>query len=165
MTQQMHNACPICRRYCGPAKTCPYCGAMRTVSKLHKRLRHGAWLVAIIGLAFLLVAAHLQGPQTVPIADISPTMQFAQLYFEGSLTHAPRISRNRKSAATDLADGSGETLRIVFLDEAAMTIQELVPGLEAGSRLHVTGGLRIRAGEPPVLFIRSPEQFRLLEEE
>jgi len=110
-------------------------------------------------LLLLMLGTRMRPPQTLPIAEITPTMQFAQLYFEGNITHIPRISRNRRSAATDLDDESGATLRIVFLEGALTRLKEQMPDIEAGSRLYVSGSLRIRADEPPVLFIRSPEQF------
>ena len=161
-TPQVH--CPICKRYCGPTEQCPYCDATITLPPLYRKIRNGAWFVAILGIAMLLVAARLRLPQTVPIADISPTMQFADLYFEGRLTQAPRISRNQRSASTNLDDGSGATLRIVFLDEAVQAIQQKSEQLQAGAQVRVNGGLRIRADEEPVLFIRTPDQFLLLDE-
>lgn len=161
--QGMQAYCPVCERYCGPAQLCPYCDATIPLPSLYRKLRLGAWFVAIFGVSLLIIGARLRPPQTIPIAEISPTMQFAQLYFEGKLTQAPRISRNQRSASANLDDGSGVTLRIVFLDEAAQTIQQLSPPLAAGSPIRVSGGLRIRADEEPVLFIRSNDQFHLLD--
>lgn len=163
MPHENHAYCPVCHRYCGPTPTCPYCDAKRELPWLLTRIRYGAWIVAIIGVGMLIVAARLSRPQTLPIAEISPTMQFAQIYFEGQITETPRVSRNQNSAATDLDDDSGQTLRIVFLDEALAAMRAHSPPITKGMGLHVSGNLRVRADEPPVLFIRSPEQFRLLE--
>lgn len=161
--QGMQAYCPVCKRYCGPTHQCPYCDATIPLPPLYRKLRWGAWLVAGVGVILLLVAARVRPPQTVPIADISPTMQFAQLYFEGELTQAPRLSRNQTSASTNLDDGSGATLRIVFLDEAVRAMQAISPPLAAGSRMRISGGLRIRADESPVLFIRDPAQMHVLD--
>ncbi len=159
----MQAQCPVCQRYTGPAKMCPYCETPLPQPWLHKKLLRGTWLVAILGLCLLILAARLHPPQTLPIADITPTMQFAQLYFEGQITHKPRVSRNHTSASTNLDDGSGQILRMVFLDEALTALLDNTEAFQAGTHLHVSGGLRIRADEPPVLFIRNTNQFRLLE--
>ncbi|MFU8780233.1 MAG: hypothetical protein ACNA71_04320 [Kiritimatiellia bacterium] len=160
----MQTICPVCKRYCGPANACPYCDTTIPLSTLYRRIRLTAWLLATIGLAMLLVAAGKRSPETVAISEITPTMQFARLFFEGEITRTPRISRNQNSAATDLDDGSGSTLRIVFLEEAVHAIQSAMPPLTNGTRMRVRGGLRIQADEPPVMFIRTPDQFQVIEQ-
>ncbi len=161
---EIQSHCPVCKRYCGPAEHCPYCDATIVLPALYRKLRTGAWIIAILGIILLIAGAHLRPPDVMPIAGISPTMQFAQLVFEGELTEAPRISRNQRSAATNLCDGSGQTLRIVFLEEAVQVLLADAVPLITGSRIRVSGGLRIRAEEEPVLFIRSPEQWQVISE-
>ena len=162
--QGMQTHCPVCQRFCGPVSTCSYCDTTIPLPPLYRRLRLGAWLLATAGLLLLIVAARHKPPDTVPIAEITPAMQFARLHFEGTLTRTPRISRNRRSASTNLDDGSGSTLRLVFLDEAVQALQPAVPPIKQGSRVRVHGSLRINADEPPVLFIRSNEQFVHIED-
>ena len=164
MMQAMHTHCPSCRRFCGPANTCPYCDAGIPMPPLYRRVRTGAWLLATAGLLLIITAARNQPPQTVPINEITPAMQFAGLHFEGALTSNPRISRNHRSASANLDDGSGSTLRLVFLDQAALAIRDSTPPLREGCRIRVHGSLRIQPDQPPVLFIRSDDQFRRVKE-
>jgi hypothetical protein len=162
--QEMQTHCPICNRYCGPVKQCPYCDATIPFPRLYRQIRASAWILATVGLIILILAAARRPPETIPIRDITPAMQFSRLFFEGELTRAPRISRNQNSASTDLDDGSGRTLRIVFLEDAVVSLKEIQPPLTAGSRIRVQGGLRVQADEPPVMFIRSPDQFQILQQ-
>jgi len=157
--QGIRTHCPVCKRFCGPVCTCPYCDASFPLPPLYRHLRCGAWLLATAGLLLLILAARSKPPATLPIAAITPAMQFARLHFEGTLTRTPRISRNQRSASTDLDDGSGPTLRLVFLEQALHALRHMSPPLTQGSPVRVQGSLRISADEPPVMFLHSPEQF------
>ncbi len=160
-----HTAhCPACKRYVGPAGVCPYCDVDVPIPRVYRLFKTAAWLLATVGLLLLWFAVRQHPPKTLPIADLDPAMNFARLQFEGRLTRPPRISRSRRSASTEVDDGSGRNLRIVFLDQALETLINRETPLPAGTPVRVQGSVSIRADEQPLIFLRDPEQFKLLDE-
>ncbi len=155
-------ACPACGRYVGPVTVCPYCDIDIPQQRGYRILRLAAWLLASGGLFLLWMAAGQVAAPNWPVAKLTPSLQFAQLQFEGKLTHTPRVSRNRRSASTELDDGSGSTLRIVFLDDALEALLDLAHKPEPGTRFRVQGSPRIRQGQQPVLFLRDAGNFDIL---
>ena len=156
--------CPACSRYVGPAGTCPYCEADVPIPRAYRAFRLAAWLLATVGLLLLWCAVRQQAPRSLPIAALDPAMNFARLQFEGRLARTPRVSRNRRSASTELDDGSGQTLRIVFLDQALTELLEQEPLPPEGTPVRVQGGVSLKAGEQPVLFLRDAGQFERLDQ-
>jgi hypothetical protein len=86
-------------------------------------------------------------------------MQFARISVQGALVRPLRVSRNRTSATTEIDDGSGTMLRVVFLEEACKALLAHDTPFARGTKLRVTGGVQIKADELPVMFIRDPDQF------
>lgn len=160
----MQRHCPVCQRYCGPRQKCPYCEATMPFPLLYRRIKRVAWLLATVGLLLLILASRNHKPDTVLISTITPAMQYARIYVEGELMQAPQVSHSKNSASANIDDGSGKTLRVVFLDDAVDTLLALTHPLEKGTKMRVTGGLSIKANQPPVMFVRQKEQFTQIKE-
>jgi hypothetical protein len=83
--------CPKCRRYVGSLEKCPYCGAKVPTRLSVRLLKWGGLTIAVLGIMFLYVDLHathiiIKQPYTVKISEITPTMNYANVYITGKAT-------------------------------------------------------------------------------
>lgn len=153
--------CLKCRRYVGTFERCPYCGAGVPKRLSFRLLKWGGLTVAILGV--LLLYADLHGPRlivreppTIAIGDISPAMNFAQVYLTGDATFV-RYDEETKFLGMFLSDENGneifiraydsETRRLIEMEKRRIAENDPQPKFPAvGDRLKVRGNLRVRPG-------------------
>lgn len=151
--------CPDCKRYVGTFERCPYCGA-RVPTRLSFRLiKWGGLAVAICGILFLYVDLHttrlvVQDSPTVEISEITPVMNFAQVYIQGKATFVKYYDDTR-FLGMSVADENGnnlfvraydaETLKLIGMEKRRLAENDPKPKFPAvGDIVTVRGQLRIR---------------------
>jgi hypothetical protein len=157
----LEGLCPGCERFIGPADVCPYCGADAFKRPGLRFLRRAALLLALLGLAFLYLAAGRRELPLVRIADITPLMNYASVRVAGAAVGKPYVSRRNGAAdyaAFTLDDGSGR-LRVTADGATARALVErrLLP--DSGSRAAVSGRLSVSADGGAKLRLQSADQL------
>ena len=157
------GVCNGCRRYIGPAGTCPYCGATATVGSSLRILRIVSILLATAGLATLLFTAGTQEIPRLAVKDIAPAMNFAYVRFGGIVASAPSSGRRKDRPAYMsfvIDDGTGR-IRVSAYGATARAIaaQNRLP--RKGDRVEVSGSLSVAAGAEPRLHLQAPEHLRV----
>ncbi|MCK4648819.1 hypothetical protein KAT51_04760 [bacterium] len=148
--------CPSCNRFVGVHTTCPYCGA-----RISKRIsvmffKYGALAVAFIGLILLYLAARVVETKIIKVKDIIPSMSFAYVRVQGTISFPPRIYPGTKSLSFTVDDGTG---RISIKAYGAVTEElirtEKLPKI--GDWVDVAGQLQVREGRASMIIQRPKE--------
>jgi len=154
--------CASCGRFVGALSKCPHCGA-----KVNKRLsvratRYAAVLLAVIGLALLYWMSVTAPIQTIKIGDIKPTMNFAFIRVEGTVSSDARIfQKNGRTASLSFSvdDGTGDLSIRAYRDQAKeMVEQNIIPRI--GDKIAVAGGLSV-SSDKVFLRVQTPKQIQL----
>jgi DNA/RNA endonuclease YhcR with UshA esterase domain len=141
-TQSSEMNCPSCGRFVGAVTKCPYCGA-----KVEKRMslvaiRWAAVLLATVGLFLLFLMAKHRDIPVVKLADVKPTMNFAQIRVEGVADSDARTFRSGGGMGFNFSDGTGTIMVFISQKQAQeMVARNLVP--KAGDQVSFAGGLNI----------------------
>ena len=154
MDVTVNNAavCPSCERFIGPAAVCPYCETDADKPPILRRLRLAAFLLAVVGLAFLYVMARQTESTMIRIGDVTPMMNFATVRIAGTVKNKPYVKRNGNESAYltfYVADGTGD-LQVSASREMAQQLvdEKRVPAkgarVEATGTLNVSGDGRVR---------------------
>ena len=137
--------CPSCERFIGPADVCPYCDADSAKPLMIRRLRYAALALALIGLAFLYLAARRRETPLIRIGDITPMMSFAGVRVAGTVGNAAYVKRTGNAVeylAFHINDGTGDLQVGASGDMARRLVEEnRVPG--KGDGVELTGTLSV----------------------
>jgi DNA/RNA endonuclease YhcR with UshA esterase domain len=153
------GCCPSCGRYVGPYERCPYCGA-----DLHRRLvirifKYGSLVLAVVGVALLLLVARKSPVPAVEIGRLSGTMNYAHVRVEGTVTRQPVYDPEAGTLKLWVSDGTGEMLVMAYHPEAEWLRDEgRVPVMGDGVALE--GTLRIKE-EFPYLALEVPQHTEI----
>jgi len=159
--------CPSCGRFVGPHESCPYCGAALAPRLSIRLLKYGALALAAVGLLILLLFAGRSQVPLVAISDLSPTMNFAYIRVEGTVSRQPGYDPEDGSLDFWLDDGTGELYVGVYRNEAEVLLAAgNAPHL--GDQVQVDGTLRLRedftsltVNVPESLVVTRPEPTRV----
>jgi DNA/RNA endonuclease YhcR with UshA esterase domain len=135
--------CPSCGRFVGPYARCPYCGADVGQRLAVRTLKYGSLLLAVAGLAVLLLVAARSEVPVVRIGDLAATMNWAYVRVEGVVSRQPVYD----PAAADLTlwmwDGTGEMMVVAYRTEAEKLLAgDLLPVM--GDGVSLAGTLRLK---------------------
>jgi DNA/RNA endonuclease YhcR with UshA esterase domain len=146
MTADEHypsHQCPSCGQFVGPYDRCPYCGADAGRRMAVRILKYGSLLLALLGLAvLLLVARHSQVP-AVDIGSLAGTMNWAYIRIAGQVSRQPAYDPQARNLQFWVWDGTGEIMVSAYRSEAETLLAEnRVPVM--GDAVAVEGTLRVR---------------------
>lgn len=156
--------CPACGRFIGPLDTCPFCDCPAERQASLRWLRALAVAVALGGLTLLGLAAAAREPDSVAIAAISPSMQFARIRVDGIIAAPPRSGRSRNGNAwfsLTLQD-QGARLRVAAFGDAAdqLASRAAANAFATGTWMRAEGSLSFRAEQTPSLLLRQADQLQ-----
>lgn len=161
------GCCPSCERFIGPLDTCPYCDCPSERQAGLRILRLLAVLLAIGGLALLVVAARRHNTPVIEIGSIQPAMNFARVRVIGTLAIPPRSGTTRSGEpwfGFTLDDGTGR-IRVTGFGDAATGLTALFPEKgTTGAVVNAEGWLSVRAGRDISLQVRNPAQVEVVRE-
>jgi len=154
--------CPVCERFIGPADVCPYCGEDSARPPVWRWMKRGAWLLALIGLAWLYAAARGRNLEAVQIGRITPMMNFAYVRVTGTVVTRPYVARGDGGVeylSFVLNDGTGR-LRVAAYGDVARELagEDRLP--KRDDEVEVAGSLRITAGDRIRLRVQAADQLR-----
>ena len=156
--------CASCGHFVGALSKCPHCGAHVQKRLSVRATRYAAVLLATIGLFLLYWMAVSQKIPTIRISDITPTMNFAYVQVEGTVTRDTRIFKEGatvRSLRFDLNDGTGEIPVTAYKVQAEELIrQDKIP--RAGDHVVVAGGLSVAADDRVMLRIQVADQVEVI---
>lgn len=151
--------CPNCGRYVGTFERCPYCRVKVLTRFSFRALKWGGLTVAILGVFFLYLDLHtlrfvVREPETVEISEITPAMNFAQVYLHDKATFV-RYDEETRFLGIFLSDENGndifvraydsETRRLIEMEKRRLADGDPQPKFPAtGDILRIRGNLRIR---------------------
>lgn len=159
MERKEEVRCPSCNRFVGVHTTCPYCGA-----RIYKRMsvmlfKYGALAVAFIGLILLYLAARVVETKVIKVTNIIPSMSFAYVRVQGTVSFPPRVYPETKSLSFTVDDGTG---RISIKAYGAVTEElirtEKLPKI--GDWVDVAGQLQVRE-ETASMTIQRPKEVKV----
>jgi DNA/RNA endonuclease YhcR with UshA esterase domain len=167
--------CPSCNRFVGTYTRCMYCGA-RVNKRLSIRLaRWAAVVISVAGPVVLWSVDRLSEVETIRVADVNETMNFALIRIEGEVLRDPKVTfaKDQHGEDTDrvriigfpLHDGSGEIQILAFESVAKRLWEErssLLP--RQGDRVDLVGSLRVRSedGEMKLgIFLQSLKNLKV----
>ena len=160
------HLCPACGRFVGPLDVCPYCDTDTVSAPLRRLIRRVALVIAIAGVALLLLVYRNNQIKTVQIAEISPTMNFAIVRVQGEIDRAPYMGRKRDSEGRinylsfRLTSGTNY-VRVVAYGDTAEKISRKEPALKKGMYVEVVGRLSIDARKEPQIRILAPDYVNI----
>ena len=135
--------CPSCGRFVGPYERCPYCGADVGQRMAVRVFKYGSLVLAVVGVALLLLVARRITVPVVEIGSLSGTMNWAYVRVEGIVTRQAAYDAEAGTLRLWVGDGSGEILVTAYRPEAEWLMTEaLVPTM--GDGVAVEGTLRIK---------------------
>ncbi len=135
------GTCRACGRFVGPETRCPYCGMGGRMAL--GALRWASLALAIAGVAVLLFLAGNSRVPVLRIGDLEPTMNWAYLRVEGTVSRQPAFDAESGALKLWIRDETGELLaRADPAAAEALRSAGRVPVM--GDRLAVEGTLRVR---------------------
>ncbi len=141
--------CPSCGRFVGPYARCPHCGADVGQRLAVRTLKYGSLLLAVAGLAVLLLVAARSEVPVVRTGDLAATMNWAYVRIEGVVSRQPvyEPAAADESAAASLTfwvwDGTGEMMVVAYRTEAETLLErDLLPVM--GDGVSLAGTLRLK---------------------
>ncbi len=137
--------CPACSRFIGPADVCPYCDTDSARLPVWRRLRWIAIIMAVAGLAVLMVVVTHRELPRVTAKAMRPTMNYAMVRVQGKVASAP-ASRRGGSTSFTLQDATGRWT--VYADPR---VWPTAGAPVKGDVVEVAGGVRITGGRRPVI--------------
>jgi len=164
MRRDPEIVCPSCGRFIGPYERCPYCGREIQKRLSIKFMKIGSLFMAVIGLAFLYLAAINKELPLIKVSEVKPTMNFAYVRVAGRAVNDAYINDygGFSCIINDSEDGKdlSSNIKIKAYSDIAKSLKErnLMPS--AGDWVEVAGSLRIREGSVS-LIIQSPEQIKI----
>jgi DNA/RNA endonuclease YhcR with UshA esterase domain len=150
--------CPSCGHFVGPYVRCPYCGADVGQRLAVRTLKYGSLLLAVAGLAVLLLVAAGSEVPAVQVGNLAATMNWAYVRVEGLVSRQPAYD-----PAADLTfwvwDGTGEIMVVAYGAEAEeLLAQDPLPVM--GDGVSLAGTLRIKE-DFAYLVLNDPEQMEV----
>ena len=151
--------CPSCGRFVGPYGRCPYCGADVGQRMAIRLFKYGGLVLAIGGLALLILAARGTATPRVALGSLVGTMNWAYVRTEGIVIRQPVDDPETGSIKFWISDGTGEILVIAYRQQAsALREASLVPVM--GDRIALEGTLRVKE-DFQYLVLEVPEHTEL----
>lgn len=124
------------------------------------RLVRGLVIVlAVAGVAALVMASRAQARPITVISGITPSMNFAYVRIEGVIPAYPSLSPQNDYLSFRVRDDTGE-MRVFAYRAAAQNLASANAIPMPGSKVAVEGTLRVRDDEP-TLTLNAPEALRL----
>lgn len=159
------HLCPACGRFVGPLDVCPYCDTDTVSAPLRRIVRQLALILAVSGVALLLLVHQNNQVKTVNICEISPTMNFAVVRVQGEVDRAPYLGRKKEGQKIDylsfrLLSGTNY-VRVVAYGDTAEKVYLKRLGLKKGVFVEVVGRLSIDARNEPRLRILKPDHINI----
>lgn len=153
----LRHLCPACGRFVGPLDVCPYCDTDTVSAPLRRLIRRVTLILAMGGVALLLLVYQNNQVKTVDISEISPTMNFAVVRVQGEVDRAPYLGRKKEGQRIDylsfrLVSGTNY-IRVVAYGDTAEKVYLKKLGLKKGVFLEVVGRISIDARNEPRLRI------------
>jgi DNA/RNA endonuclease YhcR with UshA esterase domain len=151
--------CPSCGRFVGPYERCPYCGAELKRRLVIRLFKYGSLVLAVAGVALLLLMARQSSAPVVEIGRLAGTMNYAHVRIEGTVTRQPVYDPEAGTLRLWVSDGTGEMMVMAYRSEAEwLRTEGQVPVMGDGVALE--GTLRIRE-EFPYLALDVPQHTEI----
>jgi DNA/RNA endonuclease YhcR with UshA esterase domain len=124
-----------------------------------RAFKYGSLVLAVVGVAVLLLVARQSQVPVVQIGSLSGTMNWAYVRVEGIVTRQPTYDPDDGTLRLWVGDGSGEMMVMAYRSEAEWLVNEgLVPTMGDGVALE--GTLRIKE-EFQYLVLNVPQHTEL----
>jgi DNA/RNA endonuclease YhcR with UshA esterase domain len=151
--------CPSCGRFIGPQSRCPYCGADASQRLALRALKVGSLVLAVAGLAVLLLVARQSQTPAIQAGQVSGTMNWAFVRVDGLASRQPTYDPQARTLRFWVYDGTGEILVTAYTQEAeALWAEGRVPRM--GDRVSAEGTLRIRE-DLAYLVLNAPQHLQV----
>jgi DNA/RNA endonuclease YhcR with UshA esterase domain len=151
--------CPSCGRFVGPYARCPHCGADVGQRLAVRTLKYGSLLLAVAGLAVLLLVAARSEVPVVRVGDLAATMNWAYVRVEGVVSRQSVYDPADDDLTLWLWDGTGEIMVAAYRAEAEeLLARDPLPVMGDGAS--VAGTLRIKE-DFVYLVLNDPEQMEV----
>ena len=156
--------CGCCGRFIGPELTCPYCGADAERRAPVRLLRLLAVVLAVGGLAALLVQARWSLVPLVQVATLRPGMAMASVRVAGAAVTAPRVAGDHGQTdyvSFDLDDGTGR-ITVAAARQVARALTAVAGTLpRRGDRVEAQGRLSLTPDRKPRLYLDDARGLRV----
>lgn len=156
--------CGCCGRFMGPEMTCPYCGADAERRAPVRLLRLLAVVLAVGGLAALVVQARSTPVPLVQVATLRPAMTMANVRVVGAAVTAPRIASDHDQpeyVSFDLDDGTGR-ITVSAARHVARALTAVAGTLpRRGDRVEAQGRLSLTPDRRPRLYLDDARGLRV----
>ena len=124
-----------------------------------RAFKYGSLVLAVVGVAILLLIARGSQVPVVQIGNLSGTMNWAYVRVEGTVTRQPAYDAGEGTLRLWVGDGSGELMVMAYRSEADWLVNEgLVPVM--GDAVALEGTLRIKE-EFQYLVLNVPQHTEL----
>jgi DNA/RNA endonuclease YhcR with UshA esterase domain len=124
-----------------------------------RAFKYGSLVLAVVGVAVLLLVAQRSQVPVVQIGSLSGTMNWAYVRVEGMVTRQPTYDPDQGTLSLWVRDESGELMVMAYRSEAEWLVNEgLVPVM--GEAVAVEGTLRIKE-EFQYLVLNVPQHTEL----
>ena len=124
-----------------------------------RAFKYGSLVLAVVGVAILLLVARRSQVPVVQIGNLSGTMNWAYVRVEGTVTRQPAYDAGEGTLRLWVGDGSGELMVMAYRSEADWLVNEgLVPVM--GDAVALEGTLRIKE-EFQYLVLNVPQHTEL----
>lgn len=153
--------CPACGRHVGPVLTCPYCEVDIPDRRTLRLLRAASLVVAISGLALLLMAARQTPLPVTPIGQAAAAHS-GRMRLLGTLTAPPRVFPAEgipRYVNFNIKDDSGR----LAVTASRQVARDLVAGNclpSKGSTVEVIGNPGGGKGHEPRFYLESASSLR-----
>ncbi len=151
--------CPSCGRFVGPYATCPYCGADVGQRMALRAFKIGSLVLAIAGVAVLLLVASRIQPPAVQAGSLGGTMNWAYVRLGGVVSSQPTLDGETGALRFWLEDGTGEIMVMAYRPEAeALLAAGQLPVM--GDPVSLDGTLHVK-DDFRYLVINVPQQVQI----
>ena len=160
---QREALCPSCDRYIGPVDVCPYCDTDSYRNPAFRVLRGASVVLALLGVACLLLMVRGSPRRVVRTSDVTPFMNYAYVRMAGRVPREPYARPGGGSSeylSFLLDDGSGR-VRVAASGRVADRLRRSGRIPDRGDFVDVCGCLAFSPDGRPSLRLQSEEAVRI----